>query len=341
MALLDTLGRPLRAVRISVTDRCNLRCEYCMPEDEYAWLDRDHLLHFEEIGRMVDVLVGLGVRKVRLTGGEPLLRRELPALVRLLSRRTELAEIGLTTNGMLLGAQAVALRDAGLHRVNVSLDTLRPDRFFALTRQNAHAPVIEGLEAACRLFPGTKIDAVVMRGVNDDELVALLDYGARLGAEVRFIEYMDVGGATRWRHDLVVSRAEILARLSESLGPARPADEPRSAAPADRFVLPDGRVFGIIASTTEPFCRDCDRARLTADGQFYTCLYASDGLALREPLRAGVSADVIRTLIKNRWAARDDRAAELRHEMQDRRTVFLPVSALRADPHLEMHKRGG
>lgn len=341
MALLDTLGRPLRAVRISVTDRCNLRCEYCMPEAEYAWLEREHLLHFEEIDRVVDVLVGLGVRKVRLTGGEPLLRRDLPALVGLLSRRPELGEIGLTTNGMLLGAQAAALRDAGLHRVNVSLDTLRPDRFVALTRQDAHVQVIAGLEAACRLFPGTKIDAVIMRGVNDDELVALLDYGWRLGAEVRFIEYMDVGGATHWRPDLVVPRAEMLARLSAILGSVVPADEPRSAAPADRFVLPDGRAFGIIASTTEPFCRDCDRARLTADGYFYTCLYATDGLALRDPLRAGLSADAIRSLIEGRWARRDDRAAVLRHEMQDRRTVFLPVSALRADPHLEMHKRGG
>lgn len=340
MAPLDTLGRPLRAVRISVTDRCNLRCEYCMPEDEYTWLSREHLLQFEEIDRLVEALVALGVRKVRLTGGEPLLRRDLPALVRTLGRRAGVAEIGLTTNGMLLAELAAPLKSAGLHRLNVSLDTLRPDRFLALTRQNVHAQVIEGLEAACRQFTGTKIDAVVMRGVNDDELTALLDYGASVGAEVRFIEYMDVGGATRWRPDLVVSRAEILERLSASLGSPRPAEEPRSAAPADRFVLPDGRVFGIISSTTEPFCRDCDRARLTADGVFYTCLYATDGLPLRDTLRAGASLDDLQRIIETRWTARGDRAAELRHEMKDR-SVYLPVTALRADPHMEMHKRGG
>lgn len=340
MAPLDTLGRPLRAVRISVTDRCNLRCEYCMPEDEYTWLARDHLLQFEEIDRLAGVFVGLGVRKLRLTGGEPLLRRNLPALIATLARRAGLDEIGLTTNGMLLADLAAPLREAGLHRLNVSLDTLRPDRFLALTRQSAHAQVIEGLEAACRLFAGTKIDTVVMRGVNDDELAALLDYGASIGAEVRFIEYMDVGGATRWRNDLVVARAEILDRIGASFGLARPLEEPRSAAPADRFVLPDGRVFGVISSTTEPFCRDCDRARLTADGHFYTCLYATDGLPLREPLRAGASEDEIRLLIEGRWKSRDDRAAELRRELKDR-SAFLPVTALRADPHLEMHKRGG
>jgi cyclic pyranopterin phosphate synthase len=179
-----------------------------------------------------------------------------------------------------------------------------------------------------------------MRGINDDELVPLLEFGGRVGAEVRFIEYMDVGGATHWRQDLVVPSAELLHSLSGYYGPISAIPEPGSTAPAGRFRLPDGRTFGVIASTTEPFCRTCDRARLTADGVFYTCLYATDGLSLREPLRQGASPDAIRSLIETRWRQRADRGAEIRHELRDR-SVFLPVTALRADPHLEMHKRGG
>jgi cyclic pyranopterin phosphate synthase len=179
-----------------------------------------------------------------------------------------------------------------------------------------------------------------MRGVNDDELEPLLDFAASIGAEVRFIEYMDVGGATRWSSDTVISRAEMLDRLRARFGGVDAVQEPGSTAPADRFVLPDGRVFGIIASTTAPFCRDCDRARVTADGMFYTCLYATDGLALRAPLRRGEPAAAIATLIADRWAARTDRGAEERVGMAER-AAFVAVSALRADPHLEMHKRGG
>lgn len=340
MPVFDTLARPLRALRISVTDRCNLRCEYCMPEDEYAWLAKGDLLHFEEISRLVEVFQGLGIDKVRLTGGEPLLRRGLPDLIAALACQPGLAEVALTTNGILLGEQVDGLARAGLHRLNISLDTLKADRFKALTRQDLHATVIAGLEAACRRFDGTKIDAVIMRGINDDELVELLEYGGRVGAEVRFIEYMDVGGATHWRQDLVVPCAEILERLTGHYGAVHAIREPASTAPANRFQLPDGTTFGIIASTTEPFCRTCDRARLTADGVFYTCLYATDGLSLREPLRRGASPDTIRNLIEARWQRRTDRGAEIRHELRDR-SVFLPVTALRADPHLEMHKRGG
>jgi cyclic pyranopterin phosphate synthase len=340
MALVDTLGRPLRALRISVTDRCNLRCEYCMPEAEYAWLSKPDLLSFDELDRLADIFTGVGIDKIRLTGGEPLLRRHLPDLVGRLAAKPAIADLALTTNGVLLAEHAGALRAAGLHRVNVSLDTLRADRFHALTRQDAHAQVLEGIEAACRTFTGTKLDAVIMRGVNDDELVPLLDYGAQVGAEVRFIEYMDVGGATHWRQDLVVPRREMIARLGHAFGAIAPLDEPGSTAPADRFRLPDGRVFGIISSTTEPFCRDCDRSRLTADGVFFTCLYATDGLSLREPLRQGASLGDLMSLVRARWTARGDRSAEIRHELRDR-SVFLPVVVLRADPHLEMHKRGG
>jgi cyclic pyranopterin phosphate synthase len=311
-----------------------------MPEDEYAWLSKADLLGFAEIAALVEAFVGLGVDKVRLTGGEPLLRRGLPDLITTLARQSGLTEVALTTNGVLLGHHLDALARAGLRRLNISLDTLRADRFRTLTRQDLHATVIAGIEAACQRFDGTKIDAVIMRGINDDELVDLLEYGGRLGAEVRFIEYMDVGGATHWRQDLVVPCTELLDRLTRHYGPVSAIREPASTAPANRFRLPDGRTFGVIASTTQPFCRTCDRARLTADGVFYTCLYATDGLSLREPLRQGASPDTLRSLIEARWRQRVDRGAEIRHELRDR-SVFLPVTALRADPHLEMHNRGG
>jgi cyclic pyranopterin phosphate synthase len=310
-----------------------------MPEEEYVWLSRDDLLHFEEISRLVDVFIGLGVDKIRLTGGEPLLRRNLCQLVELLADKP-LTDLALTTNAILLEEFAQPLRHAGLRRLNISLDTLVPERFVRLTRQHDHARVMRGIHAAARAFEGTKLDAVIMRGVNDDELEPLLDFAASIGAEVRFIEYMDVGGATRWSSDLVVPRSEMLARLRARFGGIEAVEEPGSSAPADRFLLPDGRVFGVIASTTAPFCRNCDRARVTADGVFYTCLYATDGLALRSSLRRGDPPDAIAARIEARWAARSDRGAEVRAEVKDR-TAFVPVSALRADPHLEMHKRGG
>lgn len=340
MPLLDTLSRPLRALRISVTDRCNLRCEYCMPEDEYAWLSRSDLLSFDEIELLVGVFQRLGVDKIRLTGGEPLLRRDLPALVTRLVRQPGIQEVALTTNAVLLADHADALARAGLSRLTVSLDTLQPDRFRSLTRQDAHAAVVDGLAVACRRFSGTRIDAVIMRGVNDDELVPLVEHARRIGAEVRFIEYMDVGGATHWHPDLVVPAAEVLVRLAQHYGEIVAVPEPNSTAPAARYRLPDGTLFGIIASTTQPFCRTCDRARLTADGVFYTCLYATDGLALRGPLRRGATPDDLAHLLEARWSARGDRGAEIRRELRDR-SVFLPLTVLRADPHLEMHKRGG
>ena len=311
-----------------------------MPEEEYVWLAHDDLLHYEEISGLVDVMIDLGVDKIRLTGGEPLLRRDLPALVRLLAAKPALNDLAMTTNGMLLEDAAPMLRDAGLRRLNISLDTLRPERFQALTRSNSHARVLRGIDAASRLFTGVKLDAVIMRGVNDDELVPLLDYGAEHGAEVRFIEYMDVGGATRWASDLVVPRREVLARLREHFGRVEPIEEPASTAPADRYRLDDGRTFGVISSTTEPFCGTCDRARLTADGVFYTCLYAQDGLSLRELVRQKVPRPEIARIVGERWSRRRDRGAEERLGVRER-TAFVPVSALRADPHLEMHNRGG
>ena len=339
----DALDRPLRNLRLSVTDRCNLRCQYCMPEEEYVWLPRDDVLSFEEMAQLVDVFTDLGVDKVRLTGGEPLLRRDLDRLVRLLAANPRLRDLALTTNGVLLAEQAGALRAAGLHRVTVSLDTLRADRFRRLTRRDTHAQVLEGIAAVGQSgWPGLKLDTVVMRGVNDDELADLVEYAGGVGAEVRFIEYMDVGGATNWSMERVVSRREMLERLSERYGtiaPIVPAAE-ESSAPADRFRLPDGRVFGVISSTTEPFCRACDRSRLTADGLWYLCLYASGGVDLRGALRAGASRDELLRLIRSTWQGRRDRGAEQRLALPERRPL-IQIGELKRDPHLEMHTRGG
>jgi cyclic pyranopterin phosphate synthase len=341
MSILDRFGRPLRSLRVSVTDRCNLRCAYCMPEAEYVWLPRETLLSFEEIGTLTDAFTDLGVDRVRITGGEPLLRRDLPHLIQQLAGRPAIRDLALTTNGVLLSQQAAPLRAAGLHRITVSLDTLDPVRFHELTRVDVLPAVLKGISAAASEdFDALKIDTVVMRGVNDHELTLLIEYGRSVGAEVRFIEYMDVGGATRWSPDSVVSRREILEKLEAHYGEILPLDEPSSSAPADRFVLADGTIFGIISSTTEPFCASCDRSRLTADGVWLMCLYASAGTDLRRPLRAGATRDELTHLIATVWSSRADRGAEERL-LSDRREPLIPVSALKKDAHLEMHTRGG
>jgi cyclic pyranopterin phosphate synthase len=341
MPTLDRFGRPLRNLRLSVTDRCNLRCSYCMPEEEYVWLPRADILSFEELARLADVFLSLGVEKLRLTGGEPLLRRDLDVLVGLLATKRGLRDLALTTNGILLAEQAPALKQAGLARLTVSLDTLRPERFRALTRRDEHARVLAGLEAARAAgFTGTKLNTVVLRGVNDDELVELLSFARERALEVRFIEYMDVGGATGWSARTVVPRAEIRARIEAELGSSEPDPESDPNAPAERFVLADGTRFGIIASTTAPFCSACDRARLTADGLFYTCLYAPTGTDLRSALRAGAERDELAARILGLWRERTDRGAEERLALAERRRPAEP-SELRSDPHLEMHTRGG
>jgi cyclic pyranopterin phosphate synthase len=339
MALADTFGRPLRNLRLSVTDRCNLRCAYCMPEKDYVWLPREDVLRFEEISTLVDVFVSLGVDKLRLTGGEPLLRRDLPALVHMLAAKPGLTDLAMTTNGVMLADQAEPLRESGLGRITVSLDTLRPDRFRELTRFDSLDVVLEGIAAASRAFGRFKIDSVIIRGVNDDELGDLIEYGRSKNAEVRFIEYMDVGGATRWSAADVVSRREMLETLGARYGAIEPIAEV-SSAPADRFTLPDGTVFGIISSTTAPFCGSCDRSRLTADGLWYLCLYAVRGIDLRAALRGGATADQLAGIIARQWQHRTDRGAEDRLALGERRG-FVPLTDLRKDPHLEMHTRGG
>jgi len=338
----DRFGRPLGNLRISVTDRCNMRCGYCMPEANYVWLPRASILSFEEVGRLVAVFARLGVSKIRLTGGEPLLRHDLPELVRIIARERGLSDLALTTNGILLADQAPALQAAGLTRVTVSLDTLVPERMKAFARSDRHAEVLAGITAAQAAGLGpVKLNSVIIRGHNDDELVPLLEFGRREGCEVRFIEYMDVGGATSWSAADVVSRREMLERLARHYGPIEELPENASSrAPAERFRLPDGTLFGIIASTTEPFCRTCERGRLTADGHFLLCLYAAAGLDLRLPLRNGASDAELEALIRSTWAGRTDRGAEERAAGAER-GVLYQVGALRADPRKEMHTRGG
>src|SRR5215203_1236598 len=335
----DLLGRPLKNLRLSVTDRCNLRCSYCMPEADYTWLPRHDLLQFEEMSSLVDVFARAGVDRVRITGGEPLLRRDLPELIRMIASKPAVRDLALTTNGVMLADHVESLHQAGLHRLTVSLDTLRADRFQALTRYDSLPQVLAGIDKARTFFNRIKLDAVIIRGTNDDELVPLVEYAKQIGAEIRFIEYMDVGGATHWSPDRVMSRVDMLTVLGLEYGPITALAED-SSAPADRFRLADGTVFGIISSTTDPFCSSCDRSRLTADGVWYRCLYATNGTDLRTPLRAGMSADDLLGLLTKEWTARADRGAEERLAVRDR-SPLVPASSLKKNPHLEMHTRGG
>lgn len=342
--LRDRLKRPLRNLRLSVTDRCNLRCQYCMPEESYRWLPREDILRFGEIARVVDVFGSLGVRKVRLTGGEPLLRRDLPNLIGMLSRKPFLRELAITTNGQLLADVAPDLKRAGLNRITVSLDTLQKDRFLALSKRDGLEQTLSGIRAsrACG-FEGTKLDTVVMRGTNDDEILELLRFAKEEQVELRFIEYMDVPGATGWDMNHVVPKSELLQRIAEARGGVSPIEaqtEDDQAAPADRFTTADGQVFGIISSTTSPFCGSCDRSRVTADGTWYLCLYAKLGIDLKTALRSSEDDDSLRRQITDAWIGRSDRGAEDRLALEDRGRSH-DVDQLRADPRLEMHTRGG
>ncbi|HYL54201.1 MAG TPA: radical SAM protein, partial [Gemmatimonadales bacterium] len=259
-----------------------------------------------------------------------------------IARDTRITDLAMTTNGLLLAKHAAALKAAGLSRVTVSLDTLRPERMRTFAKSPHHADVLAGIEAARQAgFEKIKLNTVVIRGFNDDELIDLIDFARSHQAEVRFIEYMDVGGATRWSMDQVVSQREILETLGRHHGAIRPlADESRAPPPAERFGLPDGTTFGIIASTTAPFCRTCDRSRITADGTWVLCLYAEGGLDLREPLRRGATDEELATIIRDGWRGRRDRGAEERLGVTHRGALYR-IESLRADPHREMHTRGG
>jgi cyclic pyranopterin phosphate synthase len=323
-ALQDTLGRPLRDLRISVIDRCNFRCPYCMPEDQYAqdyeFLSKEHRLRFEEIERLARAFVALGVRKLRLTGGEPLLRRDLPNLVELLARIPQVEDIALTTNGVLLPKFAQPLRDAGLYRLTVSLDTLDPGTFRRLSGGRGEvADVLAGIAAAERAgFSRIKLNCVVMRGVNDTQVLDLVERFRGTGHIVRFIEYMDVGTVNHWRDDAVVPSAELIARISTRwpLEPLRP-NYPGEVAERYRFVDTAGEI-GFISSVSQPFCGDCSRARLSADGKLYTCLFARLGYDLRAAVREGRSEEQLAALIAARWGQRDDHYSEQRADLRAR-----------------------
>jgi cyclic pyranopterin phosphate synthase len=298
--LADRYGRVATDLRVSVTDRCNLRCTYCMPEEGLDWLAKPELLTDDEVVRLVSVAVTrLGVREIRFTGGEPLLRRGLVGIV---ARTTELAprpEVSLTTNGIGLARQAEALKDAGLDRVNVSLDTIRPDTFKQLTRRDRLKDVLAGLEAAqaAGLTP-VKVNAVLMRGLNDEQAPELLQFCLEHGYELRFIEQMPLDAQHGWNRDTMVTADEILERLADPFG-LTPADAAtRGSAPAESFVVRGGpQTVGIIASVTRPFCGDCDRVRLTADGQVRDCLFARTESDLRTALRSGADDDEL----ADRW----------------------------------------
>lgn len=315
--LQDRLGRPLRDLRISVTDRCNFRCPYCMPRDffgaEFPFLPRAGILSFEEIHRLALIFRSLGIRKIRLTGGEPLLRADLPVLVRLLARIPDV-EVALTTNGSLLVHQAEALAEAGLSRITVSLDSLDDEAFRAMNDVNMPvARVLQGIEAAARagLTP-VKINAVIKRHANDHDLAAFVQRFQGSGQILRFIEYMDVGTTNGWRLDDVVPAQEILQRLSAVLD-LEPVEPGYRGEVARRWRLGDGSgEIGIIASVTQPFCGDCTRARLSADGRLFTCLFATRGFDLRTALRSGSSDEDLREMIVAVWQARSDRYSELR-----------------------------
>ncbi|MEX0782893.1 MAG: GTP 3',8-cyclase MoaA [Dehalococcoidia bacterium] len=318
MALTDALGRPLRDLRISVTDRCNFRCTYCMPKEvfgtDFQFLQRDDLLTFEEIARLTRIFVAHGVEKIRLTGGEPLVRRGLPSLVALLAEVPGLKDLTLTTNGSLLRNQAQALRDAGLQRLTVSLDALDDATFRRMN--DVEFPVqavLDGIDAAAEagLAP-IKVNAVVQKGVNDDGIVDLAAHFKGTGQIVRFIEFMDVGTTNGWRMDEVVSAREIVERIN-AVFPIEPAEANYTGEVAQRWRYLDGSgEVGVIASITQPFCGDCTRARLSPEGSLYTCLFSNRGHDFRALLRSGATDADISDFLGSVWRVRDDRYSEIR-----------------------------
>ena len=336
--LVDTLQRPLKDLRISVTDRCNFRCTYCMPFDEYVWIARQEILTFEEIERLARIFIGLGVERIRLTGGEPLLRKDLHRLVERLAALGGLQDLCLTTNGALLAEQAPLLKAAGLKRINVSLDTLDPEKFKRIVKRGNLARVLEGLFAAQSqgLHP-IKINAVIERGVNDDEILPLVEFSRFHGFGIRFIEYMDVGNSNSWKSEKMVSKEEILERIHAVHSMTEVGREQGRAPAVDYRFADGGGDFGVIASVTEPFCGGCSRARLTADGKFVTCLFSEVGHDLKTPMRAGASDGELRNRAVSIWNRRSDRYSESRLEALQSRQGY------RAEEHkkIEMISLGG
>ena len=322
MVITDTMDRPLRDLRISVTDRCNFRCTYCMPAeiygDRYEFLPRADLLTFEEIARLVRVMVRQGAVKVRLTGGEPLVRNDVERLVGMIAQIDGVDDLTMTTNAYLLADKARALKDAGLRRISVSLDTLDDDIFRRMNgRDFGTRRVLEGMEAAQRVgLSPIKVNSVVQRGVNDHTLVDLARFCKERGYVLRFIEYMDVGNLNGWRLDHVVPADEIVAMIGAEM-PLEPVESGYRGEVALRYRYRDGGEMGVIASVTKPFCGDCTRMRLSPEGSIYTCLFSNVGTDLRGPIRSGATDGDLQSIIRGVWSVRSDRYSEERASMTE------------------------
>jgi len=335
--LQDQLGRPLRSLRLSLTDRCNLRCHYCMPESHYDWLPQSDLLSVDQILKVVAAFHKLGVTKLRLTGGEPLLRKDIVMVVQTLRKNFPSLELAMTTNGTLLSPVANDLREAGLDRLTISLDAVNREQFTEVSGRDLFQQVIEGIEAASEAnFEALKLNTVLLRHTasNVDELIHL---AKKHRAEIRFIEYMDVGGATRWSKQALVDGSAFRDELTRRFGSLQTL--PRAAGDtAQRFQLEGGPVLGFIESMTQPFCNQCDRSRITADGFWFHCLYAENGLNLKEWLAS--STESLEARIASSWQARQIQGAYTRKTSGQQGQLFS-LEELRNQPHLEMHTRGG
>jgi len=336
--ITDTMGRPLKDLRISVTDRCNFRCTYCMPAEifgeSYKFLPKDEILSFEEIARLARIFVEFGVNKLRITGGEPLLRTDLHILIAMLTGLPGLEDLTLTTNAYLLPQQAQQLKDAGLQRITISLDTLDDEVFKEMNGRGISIDrELQGIDAAAAVgLAPIKINAVVQKGVNDHTVVDLARYFKNSGHIVRFIEYMDVGNRNGWKWDQVVPAAEIIQRIDAEM-PLEPVDSNYPGEVANRYRYRDGQgEIGVISSVSQPFCANCTRSRLSTDGKLYTCLFASTGVSLRDEMRAGASDDDLRNLITRIWTRRTDRYSEERTELASLQNVPAKV---------EMYQIGG
>ena len=339
-SIKDTFGRPMRDLRISVTDRCNFRCPYCMPAEifgeAYEFLPRSEILSFEEIARLTGIFAGMGVTKARITGGEPLLRTELHQLVRQLSEVPGIDDLTLTTNGYLLSQHAQSLKDAGLNRITVSLDSLDEEVFKTMNgRGFAPERVLEAIQTASEVgLSPIKINAVVQKGVNDHTIVDLARHFKGAGHIVRFIEYMDVGNRNGWVSDQVVPAEEIIERIGAEM-PLTPLESNYQGEVAERYAYADGQgEIGVIASVTKPFCGGCTRLRLSTDGQIFTCLFASQGVSLRDPMRAGATDTELGQLISRVWSGRSDRYSEMRAESAESDQTSAPRK-------IEMYQIGG
>jgi len=342
IGLRDRFARPLRDLRLSVTDRCNFRCPYCMPAEifgeRYRFLPRDEILSFEEIERLVRLFVGFGVEKLRITGGEPLLRQDLPELIARLARIDSGLDLAITTNGSLLARHAEALREAGLRRVTVSLDSLDPDVFRKMNGERFSVDrVLEGIAAAEAAGLGPiKVNCVVQRGVNDHGLVDLARHFRGSGHILRFIEFMDVGTRNEWKMEEVLPGSEIVERIDAEL-PLEPIDPNYRGEVARRWRYADGEgEIGVITSVSSPFCGDCTRARLTTEGALVTCLFAEGGVDLRDPLRSGADDDTLRRIIASTWETRTDRYSEERQQL-----LQIEGASERRRERVEMYQIGG